>query len=30
MESTTRPVGTGLTVVAGLARIAQGLNFAPV
>jgi hypothetical protein len=29
-ENTTRPLGTGLTVVAGLARIAQGLNFAPV
>ena len=29
-ENATRPLGTGLTVVAGLARIAQGLNFAPV
>jgi len=29
-ENTTRPLGTCLTVVAALARIAQGLNFAPV
>ncbi len=30
MDKTTRPWAAGMTVVAGMARMAQGLNFAPV
>ena len=29
-NNSTRPLATGLTIVGGLARLAQNLNFAPV